>query len=621
MTGLALARARLRQRRADGDEGFALLFVLGITTMIVVLVGTALVVSASSVVPAVQTAYSQAADAAAQSGLQAFVAYLDAECPSASSPAECASAANLSNDSGTVTIPAPGADSGYSSTYRWHSYQSTKYFRVVSVGKVNEGGVSSIRTVIGDIVPGATSDLLKFGVVTGFESESSATALTDFQEHTIALDSDAVNAASVPIKDGSIHWGAASGGTAAGKTAVCNATYDAKGGRGNNPPPNAPNPYVDFTVTGLNGNNYTDYEPCHTSWGSYTKLLAPAHNASTSPGRYYSSDSLLLSNSYPGGPGPEFDQPVYTSWHYTSVDDGTCSTASGQNYRSFNLVCAGYPVEVGGAPADSSLYPNVQYLDPSLAPKVQTSAPSIPANACVYAGPTRIKFNNDDTNATVTSPMTTATWVTSWLAANPTAPSACYVGAGASGMAAATVNFTGVSVIRVADNGTVPTTTPATAHGSSGWPVTGQKLGDTPSTSNSVFYLTNGTSGSVVGTPTYTNTAADASYAPAVGDNPSTKSDGAWVPQWTGYDNNGSCSDNTAGSNFKVFNCNVPKGSSADPYSWVKAQVKAAIAANPGNYTTAAQLQTLVNSYVSQGNSSDANNSAPSHAGRPEFTS
>jgi hypothetical protein len=210
--------------------------------------------------------------------------------------------------------------------------------------------------------------------------------------------------------------------------------------------------------------------------------------------------------------------------------------------------------------------------------------------------------------------MTTSTWVTSWITAHPSAPASCYTGAGASGMANQPIDFSGVSIIRVTDKGNVPSTTPASAHGSSGWPVTGQKLGDTPSTSNSVFWQTNGTSGTVVGTPVYANTATDASYAPAVNDNPSSKSDGAWQPQWTSYTNTGSCDGTTAATNFKIFTCYVPKGTSADPYSWVKAQVKAAIAANPGNYTTAAQLQTLINGLVSQGNSSDANNSTPSHA-------
>ena len=613
MYRFTLAHVRARQRRADGEAGFALLFVLGITSMIALLVGTTLVVTASSIVPAVQSTYDQAADAAAQSGLQAFVAYLDKQCPSASSPAACAAQASLSNDSGTVSIPAPGADSSYTTSYRWHSYQSTNYFRVVAIGTVQEGGIHSSRTVVGDVTPGATRNLLKYGMITGFETSSSATALTDFQDHDIALDSTAQNAASVPINGNVMRWANAAAGTAAGKVAVCNATYDAKGGRGNLPPPNSPNPYVDFTYSGLGGNHYTDYEPCHTAWGAYTKLLAPAHNAATDPGGYSSQDALLLSNSWPGGPGPEFDQPVTTGWQYTSVDSGVCSTAAGQNYRSFNLVCAGYPVEVGGAPADGSLYPNVQYQDPSQSPQVPTAVPTIPNTACVYNGPTRIKFNNDDTQAVVTSPNTTSSWVTSWLAAHPTAPAACYVGASANGMATQAVNFTGISIVRIADKGNVPNTTPATAHGNTGWPVTGQKLGDTPSTQNSVFYLTSGTSGTVVGSPVYTNTATDQSYVPASGDNPSTKSDGAWVPQWTAYSGAGTCDTSTSLVNLRFFNCYVPKATYPDSYSWVKAQVKAAIAANPANYTTTAQLQTLVNSFVSQGNSSDANNSAPTY--------
>ncbi|HKC27837.1 MAG TPA: hypothetical protein VKB75_07475, partial [Jatrophihabitans sp.] len=181
------------------------------------------------------------------------------------------------------------------------------------------------------------------------------------------------------------------------------------------------------------------------------------------------------------------------------------------------------------------------------------------------------------------------------------------------GMAAQTVDLTGVSVLQVANNGSVPNTTPAIAHGSSGWPTTGQRLGDTASTSNSVFWLTNGTSGTSTSTA-YAVTAADGSYPPATGDNPSTKSDGAWKPQWTSYSAGSTCDATTALTDLKFFNCYVPKGSVADSYSWVKAQVQAAIAANPSNYTTSAALQSLVNSLTSQGNSSDAGNSAPSHA-------
>ena len=179
-------------------------------------------------------------------------------------------------------------------------------------------------------------------------------------------------------------------------------------------------------------------------------------------------------------------------------------------------------------------------------------------------------------------------------------------------MALSPIDTSSVHVMVVDDNGTVPKTTPAIAHGSSGWPTTGQKLGDTASTSNSVFYLSNGTSGSSAAVA-YADTATAGSYTPTVNDIPSGKSDGAWNPQWAS-DTSVSCSLPPALSDLRFANCYLPKDSYPDAYSWLKASVQSAIAANPGNYTTAAQLQALVNSFTSQGNSSDAANSAPSNA-------
>lgn len=606
MISLHLDRARRRLHRGDDDAGFMLLYVLAVTTFVAMLVGTTLVVTTNALMPSVRTAYAQAADSAAQGGLQSFIAYIDANCPSTTSSVSTCTLP--SNYSGTVNISIPNGTGSYTATYSWVAAKdpSFRYFRVKSTGTVKQGGVTQTRVVIGDVVGGASLDDLDYGVVTGFETQSSATVLSDWPERTIYLDSGAIDAADVPINGNSIHWSGSSPGTAPGKVAVCNATFDAKGGVANNPPPKAPNPYVDWTESGLNGNNYDSYQPCHTTWGTKTWLIAPA-NPNNGPGGYYSNDALLVSNSYPGGSGPRFDQPVYSGWHYTSADTGICGTSAGQNYRSFNLLCAGYPVEVGGTPSSSSAYPTVQWQQQG--PQLPSgTAPKIPSDACVYAGPTRVVLNGN--SAVVTSPQTTSTWV----AANASSrPAQCYTGAGASGMASQTVDLTGVSVIRVANNGDVPTTTPATAHGSSGWPTTGQRLGDTASTSNSVFYMTNGASGttSAVG---YNVTATPGSYTPSTGDNPSSKTDGAWVPQWTSYTTGSSCSSSTATTDLKFFNCYVPKGTYGDSYSWLKAQVQAAIAANPSNYTTSTALQTLVNSFTSQGNSSDAASNAPSHA-------
>jgi hypothetical protein len=619
MKSLALARARARTRlhplHSGDDTGFMLIYVLAITTIIAILVGGTLVVTTSAVVPAVKSAYAQAADSAAQGGLQAFVAYVDDKCPSAT--ASVADCTLPSNYSGVVEIPIPNASSGYTATYSWLAAKdpTNRYFRVKSTGVVKQNGISATKVVVGDVVGGASMDDLDYGVITGFETQSSATVLSDNPARTIALDCTAVDAADVPIKGdncasnsaylNSINWSGASPGTAAGKVAVCNATFDAKGGRGNNPPPKAPNPYVDWTESGLNGNNYDNYQPCHTTWGTKTWLMAPA-NTDNGNGGYYSNDSVLLSNSYPGGSGPRFDQPVSTGWHYTSDDTGICSTVSGQNYRSFNLLCAGYPVEVGGAPASNSKFPNVQV---GQGPQVPSGLdPVIPAGACVYAGPTRIALNGD--SAVVTSPQTTSTWV----AANASSrPVQCYTGAGLSGMSAQTVNLTGIQVVRVANNGDVPTTTPATAHGSSGWPTTGQKLGDSASTANSVFYLTNGTSGTTSSSST-TVTATPGSYVPATGDNPSSKSDGAWTPQWTSFSTGTTCSTSTTTTDLKFFNCYQSGGTySASAYSTLKTTVTNALAGAPTSYDTAAELQAYLTSVLSAGNSSDAASSAPTY--------
>ena len=602
----ALMRHLRRRMQNRDDAGFTLIYVLAITTAVAMLVGSTLVVSTASLVPAVQASYSQAADSAAQGGLQAFVAYADTNCPGANSAVSTCTLP--SNYSGVTSITIPNNTSSYTATYSWLAAKdpSNRYFRVKSTGTVTQGGVTSTKVVIGDVVGGASLDDLDYGVLTGFETQSSATVLSDWPARTIALDASAIDAADVPIKGSSINWSGASPGTAAGKVAVCNATFDAKGGAGNNPPPKAPNPYVDWTESGLNGNNYTNFQACHTSWGSKTELLAAA-NPSDGSGGYFSNDALLLSDSYPGGSGPLFNQPVTTGWHYTTADTGVCSTAAGQNYRSFNLQCAGYPVEVGGAPASTSKYPDVQWQ--SQGPQLpSSSAPVVPSGACVYAGPTRVLLNGN--SAVITSPQTTSSWVATHAS---TRPSQCYAGAGPSGMALATVDLTGIQALQTTDDGTVPSTTPATAHGSSGWPVTGQKRGDTASTSNSVFYLTNGTSGTATAT-SWGVTATPGSYTPSSGDNPSTKNDGAWVPQWTSYTGGSTCSASTNLTDLRFANCYIPKGSSADSYSWLKAQVQAAVAANPSSYTTSAALQTLVNSFTSQGNSSDGASSAPTHA-------
>ena len=597
------ARRRQQAMRDENDAGFAMIYVLMVSAIIIVLTGTTLVAASGNIIPAIRNAYNQAAYAAAQGGLQAFVAYADSRCTDAnSSVATCTLPTNYS---GIVPIY---SSNGYTANYAWLATKdpSNRYFRVRATGSVSQGGITTQKTLVGDVAGGASNNILDFGVVTGFETESPLVVLANFFQRTIALNSTAIANAGVPIKNGQIMWSGASPGTAAGKIAVCNSLFSGTQGRVNNQAPGAPNPYVDWSEDGLQGNKYTNYEPCQVSMGHLTKLLEP-DNPADGVGGYYTNDALLLSNSYPGGTGPLFNQPVTTQYQYTP-GDGPCGKA-GQNYRSFNLVCAGYPVEVGGSPDPTSKY-GVQWV--STGPKIPNSSATVPTQTCVYNGPTRVKLNSDGT-ATVTSPQTTATFA----AAQATRPAQCYTGASnATGMVVQTVNLSSPTVVKaiyVQNDGSTPPTTPALAHSSSGWPTTGQKLGTTASTTNSVFYLTSGTAGTTTNTVT-TATAADKPYAPANGDNPSTQNDGVWTPQWTSVSGGPTCNTSTLLTDLRFFNCyNNPAGFSATAYSTLKSTFQAALAANPGNYTTAAALQTYLNSLVATGNSADAN-------GAPTFT-
>jgi hypothetical protein len=605
-------RRRARLVRDGVEDGFVMIYVLMITAIVTVLVVSTLVVSSSAVIPAVRSGYNQAAYAAAQGGLAAFVAYADQQCKDAqSSVATCTLGTNFS---GSTPIYTGTESNAYAASYVWdaQSVPLGGYFRVRSTGTVTQGALTVRRTLVADVAGGASNNLLDYGVVTGFETQSPDLILVDFPRRDISIDGAAATAAGVPVKGGKITWSGASPGVAAGKLAVCNATYTGKNGRASNPPPGAPNHYVDWSENGLQGNNYTDYQPCQTSFGHLTQLLAPA-NPADGAGGYFSEDALLLSNSYPGGTGPLFNQPVTTQYQYTSAD-GPCGTV-GQNYRPFNLLCDGYPVDVGGSPAPTSKYA-VQF---GPGPSIPTNTPDISATACVYAGPTRVKLNSDGT-AIISSPQTTQTWV---LANAASRPAQCYAGANGSGMSVAAISLTTpltIHSIYAQNHGTAPPTTPALAHGSSGWDTTGQKLGDTASTANSVFYLTSGTpSTSVVG---YTVTGADKPYTPATGDNPSTKftpPDGAWTPQWTTFGIGNTCDGSTALTDLKFFNCYVNAGSySAAAYPTFKSTVQAALAANPGNYTTAPALQTYLNGLLAAGKSADGANSTPSN---PDYRS
>lgn len=601
-----------RRRAGQSDDGFVLIYVLMVITIVTVLVGGVLVVSASSVVPAQRAAFTQAAQAAAQGGLNAFVAYVDRHC--GGSDAAVGNCSLPTNFSGARTIY---SSNGYSATYAWRADPDPngRYFRVTSTGTTSQGGVTTSKTLTADVTGGASLDVLDYGVVTGYETQSSASVLALDPERFIYLDPATVATPGVGSlktdNDGSatVHWSGASPGTSAGKVAVCNATFSGSHGRASLPPPNAPNPYVDWSEDALAGNNFTHFAPCQTAWGSLTKLLPPA-NPSDGAGGYFSRDAMFLSNSWPGGPGPLFDQPVQTMFDPAQLAQAVCGTAPGQYYRAFDLSCAGYPVDVGGGENPASTYPLPVHVP--YGPTVPASTPTISAGSCVYNGPTRILLRVDGT-AVVTSPQTTSAWV----AANAgSRPAQCYTGAGPSGagMAGSRVDLTYPLTIRtvfVQNDGNPPPATPALRVGSSGWNTTGQKAGDAATPSNSVFWSSATTTPSPT-TTTSTVTAQDNSYNPAVGDNPSKFSDGAWTPAWTS-DTNGTCGPATNPADLRLLTCYLPK--TYTDYGSLKSTLQAALAANPTTYTDPSGAQSalanLLTTTLAAANSTDATASTP----------
>ena len=157
---------------------------------------------------------------------------------------------------------------------------------------------------------------------------------------------------------------------------------------------------------------------------------------------------MLLSNSYPGGTGPLFNQPVTHPYTYTTRRrDSVRHRTRAELPRRSHLTCAGYPSR--WAAARRRARPTAPRRS-GPGPTISTSTVTVPTSACLYNGPTRVKLNGD---GTATSParrrppaglrhaVASATRQRATRAPEPP------------GMSAQTVNLTGISVISVQNHG------------------------------------------------------------------------------------------------------------------------------------------------------------------------
>jgi hypothetical protein len=577
MTGLGAraggwARAagdRHRRVRTGTDTGFGLILVLCITMMVMIGVTSVLVSTAGNVVPAKHSQDEQTALAAAQAGIEDYVAFLNKSC-TVFNNATCSAI-----DGQPVTARVVGADGKGTATFtRTVVNPSTAahdgFVRLTSTGRST--GVS--RTLVADIQ--GQPNVLRFSYLSKFETLSSDFLKSYYAARHITIPSN--SAAPVSAVDWNAPTASGVGGvnvcdklwydSATNATSTTSAPTGADAGRATiRTQVDASLPSgTDWGAASTTSGVGTMYLPCEVTFTSGMTFTGPV----------YTQDAPYLSSGTTNGTGPTFQSSdtglpaVSTAWQASATPAATVP------YRTF-------PYLPTTPSPNSTGYPSATVQSRTIALSLPSNADDAKGGAtCVYTGPTRVRVSGN--TATVISPLTAS------------GSGACYTNTNPS------LVGTGITSAQVPVDRTT---------------IYVQNLGSpsawaTASSSSPVFQLATPTSSTGTST-TYGGSAADANYTPGTGDNPSNKNDGAWTPQWTSYSTGSTCSTLTSALDLKFFNCYVGKGSYPDAYTAVKAAIKAAVTSNPSNYTTQSAFDGLVNNLVSTGNSSDGGNSTPAN--------
>jgi predicted outer membrane repeat protein len=595
-------RARLRRCRAAGgaggsssagsanerDRGFAFIFVLMVTTVIMTAVAATLSVTTPNIINARTDQNSQKAYAAAQAGIQDVIAYLQSTSDCQSQTRVCTEALGASSSALHRTQLAVSGE-----TFSWttnSALTSDNYVRVHSTG--SSGGVS--RSLTADL--SLSNSIFNYQYYTDYESQAPSYLYGYYPSRTIALTSAAtygkINAYNTSghtvsvTAPTTVQWnGPATSGTNPNPASMCGQHWysDGTGSPGRYS-------YSPQSVWGedgsLNSNALTRLSSCDVVFTT----------GMTFDGQIYTRDALDISDATVGGAGPNFEQPVYTLWGYTGK---TTPSNSAPFYR--------VDPNAGGNLSVAAYKPAVATTDLQLPADIGTTG--LPANACVYVGPTRVKLNGDGT-ATVTSPQTTT--------ANAASDASCYPsGSLAGGIVNFTLNYStaGGGAIYVKNDGSAP---------SSGWPGTGLTSQVTPSASNTAFYLNNTGGGAT--SPDQANSssavttscsstvkyAATASW-PCAWTNVATTTDGGSTLGWTAYGSATKCnSGSLAATDRELFECEYshtsgattpsPSNNYATLRSAVQTQLATGSCLSGSGSTQASCLSTIVDNALQTAN-------------------
>jgi hypothetical protein len=532
------ARARLDQlrgRRGNPDPGFALVLVLLVTTVIMTAVAGTMAITTPNISAAKVEQDRQGAVAAAMAGIDDAVAYLTGTPNCRSTTKVCAEA--LNKDSVALNRPQL---SGTNQTFHWKTdaqVTSEDYVRVRSTGTV----LNTSKTLVADIA--LAPSILSFGYYTDYESQSPAFLYDYFSGRTIALTNSTTygkvnaydnNGRSISVTSPTtVHWnGPAISGTNPNPANMCGQHWYRDS-------PSSPG-RSSFSPSSVWGENGTV--------GSSTSLTRVSScdvvftTGMTFDGPIYTRDAMLISDQTVGGVGPIFKKPVLSLWGFSGKNSPTVpATPWRRDSSAGGAISAGSP----NSPATAT-------FDLQLPSDIGTTG--LPADVCVYYGPTRVKLNGDGT-AAITSPQTTAR--------NAASDQGCYpTGSLATGIVNFKLNYqtVGSGGIYVKDLTDAGHPKPA-----AGWPNTGIKSTSTAAPANTVLYLAAATGGAAAPDQTDSSAAAStcttsAKYAataswPCAWTNLATAIDGGSTLGWTAYTTTTKCNANPPATDRELFEC------------------------------------------------------------------
>ncbi|SOD74774.1 hypothetical protein SAMN05892883_3965 [Jatrophihabitans sp. GAS493] len=435
--------ARMARVRGTGVEavesGFALIYTLVVTTIVLISATSMLVVTANGIVPAKTSQDASRAVAAAEAGVQYYQAWLNIRCSTLSSSTPCPSLSTSTAGAGllavnapgtTITIPGSGA-AGLAATFTVDTlnlannlYISQHKIRIKSTGTV--GKVS--RSIVADITPAQST--LDLAYSSTYETVGSQLIAQQNPKRTIALPSSSVlNSVLSGVTGLTSILGA---GLGSGSSVTWNGNPPATWCDNLYYPTDEHDPstgalYDPGMGGSITGQTYgrqqlrSSINPAPATGYDWTEggnlalvsllgipislgaLTAQQHSGlcavamtsgQTFTGPVYSKDALYLSKVTNTGLGPQFLEGASTGW---TADKGAPSLP----YVQFQEDLL------------QTLKSNV-VSDPVDRPQLPAEAePATPT--CIYYGPTRIVVNG--ATATVTSPETLA---------SPSASAPCY---------------------------------------------------------------------------------------------------------------------------------------------------------------------------------------------------